>query len=612
MTVVKSNGTIDESTRTTEKIVEKKNATVMRDELAEEEDEITLEDLAPDGGWGWMIALAMILIIVTTIGPSSSFGIIFGDFLEASGKAGMASSLFNSVFMITFSISSMMTNMLLKRYCVRRVGIMGALFYALPNIVLSFVRNIYDMAFVFFLQGFGLGLIITICNTVFNAYFVKKRAKVLSAAQVIIALGGIVYPILIEKMMTSYGFRGTAAIMGALSLNSVIGMTLMHPVEWHTKKPEDVLAERARAREEKRRERCLALPNRRSTIDVIHVSSKAKWCSLRSLKEESDKEMSLLVKKTAAHRVASNSAIEGGIHGRARSGSIRRNSKKGISTLSASSLVNLASSASALSDIRQRNLEKKNRRKQSDADVQKRVGAEKRDEFEEGQKDGKVTECKVILREIVDMSLIKNYCFINLCFGVSFVCTADYAFSSLLPLMMTDTGYTKADGALTVTISGITELVSKVLLAVFTMVVNVQPKYLFFAAMIFMEFARIGFLMSEHTLVGALIMTGIIGLVRPWLLVPQPLVIIEDISIEKFASAYGINAVISGLVTILFGAIVGFIKDWTNSYKMYQVSLLVMNGVFIVPWALQFVLVDFKKRRKQRAMTKKSLFPVER
>lgn len=56
---------------------------------------------------------------------------------------------------------------------------------------------------------------------------------------------------------------------------------------------------------------------------------------------------------------------------------------------------------------------------------------------------------------------------------------------------------------------------------------------------------------------GALIMTALIGLARSWLLVPQPLVIIEDISIEKFASAYGIAGIISGLVTIVCGAFVG-------------------------------------------------------
>jgi len=67
----------------------------------------------------------------------------------------------------------------------------------------------------------------------------------------------------------------------------------------------------------------------------------------------------------------------------------------------------------------------------------------------------------------------------------------------------------------------------------------------------------IGFLLYEHTLKSALITIAIIGAIRSWLLIPQSLVIIEDLNIEKFASAYGINSVISSVVTITFGAIVG-------------------------------------------------------
>lgn len=68
MGVTKFGGTtMDRSTDTTEKTVEKKSACIKVDEVTDEEDKITLEDLAPDGGWGWMIALAMILIIVSII-----------------------------------------------------------------------------------------------------------------------------------------------------------------------------------------------------------------------------------------------------------------------------------------------------------------------------------------------------------------------------------------------------------------------------------------------------------------------------------------------------------------------------------------------------------------
>jgi len=59
-------------------------------------------------------------------------------------------------------------------------------------------------------------------------------------------------------------------------------------------------------------------------------------------------------------------------------------------------------------------------------------------------------------------------------------------------------------------------------------------------------------------------MTALIGFVRPWLLVPQPLVIIEDINTEKFASAYGIAGIIGCLVTVVSGVIVG--KKKNRSY----------------------------------------------
>jgi len=86
---------------------------------------------------------------------------------------------------------------------------------------------------------------------------------------------------------------GTSAIIGALSLNSVVGMTMMHPVEWHAKKPEEVYAEKARKKEQKIFQE-LKLSNRRSTIDGVYLSSKTKWSSLRSLKEDRSTEMPLL------------------------------------------------------------------------------------------------------------------------------------------------------------------------------------------------------------------------------------------------------------------------------------------------------------------------------
>ncbi|KOC65428.1 Monocarboxylate transporter 7 [Habropoda laboriosa] len=597
MTVAKSNGTTTMGTTTNNFIDDEKKLRnnvflSYKEEGCDEDDdeEITLEDLAPDGGWGWMVAFAMIVVFITTFGPTSSFAIIFGDFLEATGQAGTAMTLFNSVFMVTFSIAGLMTNTLLKKYSMRPVGVFGAVLFSVPNVCLAFVRNVYEMAFLNFLQGMGLGLIVTICNTNFNAYFVKKRAPVMSAAQVIVGLGGIAYPICIEKMMKMYGFRGTALMTGAMSLNCIAGMTMMHPVEWHVKKPEEVRAERERQREE-RKLHAIVVSHRRCS-DIIRMPAKTRWSSLTSLKSDSGKQVPLLIEtlKTPAKRVASISEIEDRIYNRMKSGSMRELLTRRLSTFSSSSLVNLVTSIGGLGDVRPHHPEKiKEKRKEKG--IQVSMGDEKINEKGPVEK---------ILGELLEMSLLKDCSFLNICLGISFVLSSDFTFSCLLPLMMTNNGYTKSQAALAITICATAELVSKILLAIFTLVMKVKAKYLFFVAMICMAFAKIGYLLYSETLIGTFVMIAAIGMVRSWLLVPQPLVIIEGVTIDKFASAYGIYGAISGVISILFGPIVGLMKDWTNSFVVCQLALIAMNVLFVIPWAIQFLSVDLPKKKQER------------
>ncbi|XP_076762882.1 uncharacterized protein LOC143430461 [Xylocopa sonorina] len=592
MTVAKSNGTTMGPTVDVFNEDEKKlqNHALSQKIDDDEEDEITLEDLAPDGGWGWMVAFAMIVVFITAFGPSTSFTIIFGDFLEATGQAGVAMTLFNSVFMISFSTAGLMTNKLLKKYSMRPVGLFGAVIFSLSNVCQAFVTNVYEMAFLNFLQGLGLGLIVTICNTNFNAYFVKRRAPVMCAAQVIVGLGGIAYPIWIERMMKVYGFRGTALMTGAMGLNCIVGMTMMHPVEWHAKKPEEVRAQRAREKEE-RMFRGIVLSDRRYS-EVLRAPAKTRWSSLTSLKGESGKQVPLLIEtlKSPAKRVASISELEGRVYNRMKSGSMRELLTKRLSTFSSSSLMNLVTGIGSLGDVKQHHPERIKERVEKEADV---ISSE-----EDGIGKGQLEE---LFRELLEVSLLKNWGFLNMCLGISFVLSSDFTFSSLVPLMMVNNGYAKSQAALAITISATAELVSKILLTIFTLVVKIKPKYLFFVAMICMAFAKVGYLMYNDTLTGTFVMIAVIGMVKSWLWVPQPLVVIEDISIDKYASAYGIYGAISGIISILFGPIVGFLKDWTNSFVVCQLALLLMNVLFVIPWAIQFLSVDLLKRRKERA-----------
>lgn len=85
---------------------------------------------------------------------------------------------------------------------------------------------------------------------------------------------------------------GTALMTGAMSLNSIVGMTMMHPVEWHARKSEDVRAEKRRAKEEWKLRG--VIPDRRYS-DFTTAPVKTRCSSLTSLKDESVKQVPLLI-----------------------------------------------------------------------------------------------------------------------------------------------------------------------------------------------------------------------------------------------------------------------------------------------------------------------------
>lgn len=76
---------------------------------------------------------------------------------------------------------------------------------------------------------------VSVAYTTFNHYFVKKRVFMLSVAKSLMGFGVMVYPILAQALMEKYGFRGAMAMLAAINAHAILGMLVMHPVEWHYK-----------------------------------------------------------------------------------------------------------------------------------------------------------------------------------------------------------------------------------------------------------------------------------------------------------------------------------------------------------------------------------------
>lgn len=57
----------------------------------------------------------------------------------------------------------------------------------------------------------------------------------MSVAQSLIGIGAMAYPIVVQFLMDTYGFRGALAVIAAVQGHAIVGMLVMHPIEWHYK-----------------------------------------------------------------------------------------------------------------------------------------------------------------------------------------------------------------------------------------------------------------------------------------------------------------------------------------------------------------------------------------
>lgn len=58
----------------------------------------------------------------------------------------------------------------------------------------------------------------------------------MNIAQVIVTGVSIGCPFVTKVLLDTYGFRGTVAVLSALSLNCFVAMIALQPVKWHARK----------------------------------------------------------------------------------------------------------------------------------------------------------------------------------------------------------------------------------------------------------------------------------------------------------------------------------------------------------------------------------------
>ncbi|XP_013110982.2 uncharacterized protein LOC106089618 [Stomoxys calcitrans] len=187
----------------------------------------------PDGGYGWVVVFASLVVSLIADGLSFSFGLINTELLsyfgESPSKTAWISSLFFSVPLLMGPIWSN----LVDKYGCRKMTILGGLVSAI-GFGLSSICNSVEMLMVTFgiISGLGLGIGYVTAVVSIAFWFDKKRTFATGIGASGTGIGTFLYAPLTQWLIDNYGWRGATLILAGTMLNACVCGALMRDPDW--------------------------------------------------------------------------------------------------------------------------------------------------------------------------------------------------------------------------------------------------------------------------------------------------------------------------------------------------------------------------------------------
>ncbi|XP_045540166.1 monocarboxylate transporter 3 [Papilio machaon] len=435
------------------------------------------EDIADNNKWGYVVCFGTIITFIAGIGHVNSFGLIYNDFIIETNSTAKSLTTAHGVFAIMLAIGGLVLNMIIKKRSLRFGGLLGAFTLSVGSLLTILITNTNQLPITFgVLQGVGFGMMVPVCYSTLNYYYVKRRTQVMSGIK---ALQGFIlmwYPQLIKLFMTEYGFRGTLLIISGISLHGLPGMAVMRP------KP---------------------LRNFRTAKDTKNVG------------EQED-------------------------------------------------LLNVENG-------------KLNALKLNDNKT-------------ENQRDnGKIKEIRHELWKLLNIKVLRDPVFYNICVGQSFVSFSDLTFFILLPMLLFQYKYTATQVATCVSITAAADVAGRCILAVISSIININTRLLYYIATFFTLIVRI-VMLQLHEFVYIAVVTGILGVLRAWLHVASPLVIASHVPHGDFPGAYALSMLAAGIVNVVFAPFIGLVKDEYEDYVPAFYALVACCTPCLVFWPIEYLM----------------------
>ena len=202
-------------------------------EKSSKDSRTTNEVTAPDGGYGWVIVLAVFLQAAVIVNVLPFFDLLFGPKFKLFQSSDTEKSSVLAVFMTFTQATILLVDPLGEVTSRRAVALLGAASQVAGLVIAAVATSNLHMILGFgLLCGNGVGITMTNNIIVINQYFNKQKAgKALGLAAALMGVAGLVIPQILKVLISVFSTRTVILIYAALCAATTLpGAALVRPV----------------------------------------------------------------------------------------------------------------------------------------------------------------------------------------------------------------------------------------------------------------------------------------------------------------------------------------------------------------------------------------------
>lgn len=577
-----------------------------------EKNEKTEEELVPpDGGWGWLVLLAAVMVNLLIPGTIKSFGVLFVEFLDVFDASPAAAAWIPSLCYFLYSSLGPLSSVLSVKYSYRTVTLIGGTFAAAGMMLSYFASSVAFLCVSYgVLVGTGAGLAFPPTVYIVTSYFVRLRGLANGLCISGSALGSIFLPPVLGFLLREYGYRGAVLVMGAVTLNVWASALLYHPVEWHlvpARPPDDsdahdngetmsvtVTSTPEQATDNKGNSQLASLSNSTNEKAAPIVPKSASSVALEYYKNTPVQGRTRKISMPTGREISGQMHSTPTLHAvperggaMVESGKYPRAARSPLHSPSTSSFnyVSTPYHGSTLSVLHAERASTLTLNAISSTFTRKSTTREKKKQRVHDEKDQQ--------NKFFDFSLLKDPIYLVILISNSTNAISYTNFVILLPAYAISLGFNNWDSSLLLSIVSMLDLVGRIGGSALSDI-RIMPKHWYFIGGLLASGISLAILPTSDTYVILSVYCAFFGLASGIYVGITAVIMADMLGTEKLTSSYGISLFVNGVIQLVGPPICGIVYEQIGSYG----PIFSILGIILVFGASLWIIVPFIRKRQ--------------